>query len=1176
MADNKQVMDGCTAAAHVAYALSEVATIYPITPIASMGDSADKWARAGRKNLLGTTLSIKEMESELGAAGATHGALAAGALATTFTASQGLMLMIPNMYKMAGELLPAVFHVGTRSLATHALSIFGDHQDVMACRATGFAFLASASVQETMDLALVAHLAAIDGSLPVVHFFDGWRTSNELASIDVIPYETMRPLVNWDKVKAFRDRALNPEHPSLRGSAQNSDVYFQNREAQNRFYDRFPVIVQNAMDRVAQATGRQYHLVDYVGDPHATDIIISIGSSCEVIEDTVNYLNAHGRATGAIKIRLFRPFPAEALLAAIPATVKRIAVLDRTKEPGAGGEPLFLDVAAAIQEAGRDILVTGGRYGLSSKEFDPVMVKAVFDNLASPQPRRRFIVGIDDDVTHLSLDISGARFLDPEPDVVRSIFYGMGSDGTVGATKQIASIVNNITGLYTQAYFNYSAKKSGGYTISQLRCAPHPIHSEYSIFDADYVGCNKDVYVDRFEVIDNLRPGGIFVLNSSWSAEDMNTRLPASLRRKIALKKIRFYNVDAKALAEKAGLGVRVNTIMATVFLSLMQSDEMPFAKTKAALRDAVSAIYMHEGAETVNKNLAAIDSAVSAIVSIQYPDSWAVAADEPAARNADLPAFIKDVAQPCLKLLGNDLPVSAFSPDGTMPMGTTAYEKRCIADNIPRWISEKCVQCTLCSLVCAHAAIRPFLLTADEKAAAPEGFDTVAARGGESLKPYAYRIQIYPEDCTGCGSCSVICPGKALEMVPIAQDIEEQKKMLGFVERNVTVKDRLLPKTTINGSQMQQPLLQFSGACAGCGETPYVKLLTQLFGEHLLIANATGCSSIWGADFPSNAYCVNSRGKGPAWGNSLFEDNAEYGYGMACAVNSRRGRLADCVRKIAADNSQPAEVTTAAREWIEAFADLENSAIKSAALVEALEKVTDPTPEITEVLAGRDMLARKSVWAIGGDGWAYDIGFAGLDHVLAQNIDINILVMDTECYSNTGGQTSKATPLGAVMKYAADGKRTYKKDLGRMMMTYGNIYVASIALGADYGQTIHALAEAEAYPGPSIVIAYCPCINHGIRAGMSHSIVEEKLAVRAGYWPLYRFNPAAGDGNDPLTVDYTEPDGTLNRYINGEDRYADLKMIDPKEAAILQPQLEKRCDRLYSIIRNRSESNMF
>lgn len=1156
--------DGCTAAASMAYALSEVATIYPITPIASMGDSANKWALEGRMNLFGSTMAVKEMESELGAAGATHGALSAGAFATTFTASQGLMLMIPNMYKIAAEQLPAVFHVGCRSLASHALSIFGDHQDVMACRATGFVMLSSTSVQETMDLALVSHLAAIDGSLPVLHFFDGWRTSNETATIEPIDYKDIAPLVNWDNVARFRARAMNPEHPTLRGTSQGPDVYFQTREACNTLYNAMPAIVQDAMDRVGALTGRHYHLVDYYGAPDADRVIVSMGSSTQVIAETVEWLNKNaGYKTGVITVRLYRPFPADELMTALPATVKTVAVLDRTKEPGAYGEPLYLDVAAAVQSSGRDINVTGGRYGLSSKEFDPVMVRAVFDELDREEPRRQFTVGIDDDVTHLSLDISSGHFIDTDPDVVQTVFYGMGSDGTVGATKQLADIITQTTGGYSQAYFNYSAKKSGGYTISQLRFGPRPVRSEYGIIEADYVGCNKDVYVNRFEMLEKLKPGGIFVLNSSWSAADMERKLPAAMKRAIAGKRIRFYNIDAIALAEANGLGPRVNTIMTTVYLHLMAS-HLPFDQAMAEFRSKVSEAYMHEGGTVVSRNMAAIDAATAAIKEISYPAQWADACDEAIPDTQDVvPEFVKEVAQPCLKLLGNSLPVSAFAADGTLPMGTAAYEKRRIAVNIPVWDAAKCIECTLCSISCPHAAIRPYLLDAGEAAGVPAGMtmkDTVMPQ----LKGLKYRIQVYPADCLGCASCATVCPGHALTMTPIDKVFDDEKKWLDYLEANVSVKDGLVDRFTVQGSQFRQPLLEFSGACAGCGETPYVKLLTQLFGERMIVANATGCSSIWGASYPSNPYCVDRNGHGPAWGNSLFEDNAEYGYGMACAVESRRSRLRDEVKALAASPQTAAEVKAAAEKWLAGFDNAEVSAASGRELLEALK--SQPASAGTDsIMKAADMLGKKSVWAIGGDGWAYDIGFAGLDHVLAQNIDINILVMDTECYSNTGGQTSKATPLGAVMKYAADGKRTYKKDLGRMMMTYGTVYVASIALGANFGQAIKALKEAEAYPGPSIVIAYCPCINHGIRAGMSHSIIEERNAVKAGYWQLYRYNPAAAE---PLSMDMAAPDGSLIAFINGEDRYADLKMKDPAEASILQPDLEKRCDEIYNIIK--------
>lgn len=906
------------------------------------------------------------------------------------------------------------------------------------------------------------------------------------------------------------------------------------------------------MNRLANATGRVYHLFDYFGHPQATEVIVTMASSVEVVKDTVKALNAAGRRAGVVAVRLFRPFSADALLRAIPDTVTRVAVLDRTKEPGSQGEPLFLDVATAMQQAGRSAIVIGGRYGLSSKEFSPAMAKAVFDNLVAPNPVRGFTVGIDDDVTHLSLPFDDSRFLPQPQQQTQCVFFGMGSDGTVGATRQAAHIITSVAGLYAQAYFSYSAKKSGAYTVSQLRFGPKPISSEYSIIKADYVACHKDTYVNSFPLLGNLKPGGIFVLNSPWTAEEMSHRLPASLRRDIARLKVRFYNIDAQAIAQSVGLGHRINTIMETVFLSLTTS--ILIDRALAELKQLITTIYMHEGGAVVSQNIAAVNSALDAVKAIDYPADWINAVDEPES-DADLPEFIRYVARPCSQLRGNSIPVSRFNPSGTMPMGTTAYEKRTIAVNIPEWDSTKCVQCTECSLVCPHAAIRPVILSADEAASAPAQFISVPAHDAPQLRPYRFRIQVYPQDCVGCGSCSVICPGHALTMMPLQSQLALQKQMLEFAQHHVTPKTDLIPADTIPGTQLQVPLLQFSGACAGCGETPYVKLLTQLFGKHSLIANATGCSSIWGANFPSNAYCTAPDGRGPAWGNSLFEDNAEYGYGMASAVVQRRQALLDRARQLVADDSTSESLRSALSDWINAFSDPERSFSTGKALAAI-------SPEFA---ASADMLGFKSVWAVGGDGWAYDIGFAGLDHVLAQNININLLVLDTECYSNTGGQTSKATPLGAVMKYAADGKRTYKKDLGRMMMTYGTVYVASVALGANYQQTILALREAEAYPGPSIVIAYCPCINHGIRSGMSHSIVEERLAVEAGYWPLYRYNPSA---ETPLTIDRPTPQpATLPSFLAGEDRYADLRMLSPAEADRLQDKLSARARHIYSII---------
>lgn len=1147
------------ATAHIAYALSEVAAIFPITPIADMGDIADKWSMEGRLNLMGQPMVVRELQSEAGAAGTTHGCLAGGALATTFTASQGLLLMIPNMYKISGELLPGVFHVGTRSVAAHALSIFGDHQDVMACRHTGFAFLASSSVQECMDLALVAHLSAIDGSLPFCHFFDGWRTSSEMQTIEVIDYKDIAPLVDWQKVQAFRNRAMNSEHPQVRGTAQDPDVYFQNREAANSYYNALPGIVEKNMMKVAGLTGRPYHLFDYVGDPNAQYVIVSMGSSCEVIEETVDYLNRTGYKAGLIKVRLYRPFSTAHLLQAIPASTRLVCVLDRTKEPGAHGEPLYQDVCTALHASGSSLPVIGGRYGLSSKEFTPSMVKAIFDEMSSPAPKQIFTVGIEDDVTHLSLTVKDQIDTTPQG-VIQCRFYGMGSDGTVGATKQAANIIGNNTDLYAQAYFSYSAKKSGGYTISEIRFGKQPIRSAYRIENADYILCNKSTYVQRFDMLDTIKEGGIFVLNSAWTLADMESRLPAAMRRTIARKHLKFYNIDAQKIASAVKLGVRINMIMETVFLKLIQI--LDFDKAVSLLKAEIKEIYGHEDPAVVQENYDAVDRAVGGLVEINYPQSWRDASDIPTVED-DAPQFIKSIARPILALKGDLLPVSMLRPDGFIPMGTTAYEKHCIAIHIPRWEVDKCIECCECSLVCAHASIRPFLATEDELQEAPPEFITKEGHG--FLHPYRFRIQVYPEDCTGCGSCAVVCPGKALTMMPVASQIEGQKVNLAFARQHISVKDEALPRNTVRGSQLRQPLLEFSGACAACGETPYIKLMTQLFGERMLIANATGCSSIWGAYMPSTPYCVNKNGHGPAWANSLFEDNAEFGFGIAVAMQHRRQRLEMLIDEALALSDVSTDLKEALNDWKSNKEDAVLSYSSGQQLLSLLNKSHSDNPLFTEILASADLLGKKSVWAIGGDGWAYDIGYGGLDHVIASNQNINIFVMDTECYSNTGGQTSKATPLGAVAKYAANGKRTNKKELGRMAMIYGNVYVASVCLGADKQQTINALLEAEAYDGPSIVIAYCPCINHGIRKGMGSDIIEEAEAVACGYWPLYRFNPdLAKAGKSPLIVDYKKPDGTMPDFLNGEDRYADLTMMFPDDARILQPELQDHDDKRY------------
>lgn len=1115
----KQIMDGCLAATYVAYALSEVATIYPITPIAEMGEVADRWAMQGRKNVFGQTMQVKELESELGAAGATHGVADGGALATTFTSSQGLMLMIPNMYKIAGNLLPAVFHIGSRVVGTHALSIFCDHSDVMACRTTGFALLCSSSVQETHDLAIVAHLAAIESSVPFLHWMDGFRTSNEMQSIEVVDYEELKPLVPWDKVAEFRRRGMNPEHSDVRGTAQNPDIYFQNREACNKYYDAVPAIVQQKMDQVAKLTGRSYHLMDYVGDPEAEYVTISMASSSDVIEETVQALNKMGYKVGHIKVRLYRPFPAKAFLNALPQACKRIAVLDRDKEPGAPGEPLYQDVATTLFESGRQVQAIRGRYGLGSKDFNPGMAKAIFDELAKAEPKQQFTIGINDDVTHLSLDYDND--FDPIADDTKQIvFYGIGNDGTVGATKQAASIIGGDTNLYAQAYFNYSAKKSGGYTISQLRFASHPIKAAYGIVDADYVGCNKATYIQKYDMIDRLKPGGILVLNSQWtSMKQLEAELPGRVKRQIAQKKARFYNVNAVDLAHKHNLGEHINMIMETVFFKLM--DIVPIEEAISALKKSVQATYGHEGEEVVANNCAAIEEALDAMQLIEYPAEWANAGETEGDRRRaayidSLPEWERTVGMPMLNLKGNSLPVSKMIADGVFPAGTTAYEKRKIATFIPVWDSEKCIECTECSFVCSHAAIRPFIATDEEIKDAPKSYVTKDA-WDEGIKGMHWRIQNYPDDCTGCASCSTVCPAGALPMKPVAEYRDVENTNLEFAQKHISSKAGAIPRHTIQGSQLYTPLLEFSGACGGCGETPYVKLLTQLFGEHTVIANATGCSSIWGANAPSQAYCRNEQGLGPAWSNSLFEDNAEYGYGIAVALAHRRQGLIDLACQAVEDPEIDEDLREALVDWLAVKDDYDKS-YKAGLTVKAMLNKNPQAKYVAEIQPNADMFGKKSVWIVGGDGWAYDIGFAGLDHVLASGIDVNLLVLDTQCYSNTGGQTSKATPYGACTKYSFTGKREYHKNLGQMMMTYRNVYVASVAIGGNMNQVVHAFTEAEAYPGPSIVIAYCPCLMFGIKEGLSHSIIAQREAVENKFWPIYRFNP--NNKENPLFFD--------------------------------------------------------
>ncbi|WP_449241957.1 pyruvate:ferredoxin (flavodoxin) oxidoreductase [Desulfovibrio sp.] len=1157
-----KTMDGNTATAHVAYALSDTAVIYPITPSSPMGETADEWAAKGRKNIFGQVVDIREMQSEAGAAGAVHGSLAAGALTSTFTASQGLLLMIPNMYKISGELLPGVFHVSARALAAHALSIFGDHADVMAARQTGFAMLCSNSVQEAMDMALVAHLAAIESSVPFVHFFDGFRTSHEVQKIEVIDYEDIARVVNREKVAAFHARGMNPEHPVIRGTAQNPDIYFQGREAANPFHDKVADIVTESMNTVAGITGRAYKLFDYVGHPQAEHVIVAMGSGCEAIEETLGVLNSQGAKLGLVKVRLFRPFVKTALLAGIPASANTVTVLDRTKEPGAPGDPLYLDVCAALLEGGRTLRVLGGRYGLGSKEFTPAMVKAVYDNMAASSPRSHFSVGIEDDVTGRSLPVGEPLQTTPEG-TVQCKFWGLGSDGTVGANKSAIKIIGDNTDMYAQGYFAYDSKKSGGITVSHLRFGKHPIKSTYLVNTADFVACHKANYVQVYDVLEGIKEGGSFLLNSNWSLADMERHLPGHVRRTIARKKLKFHNIDAVKIAAGVGLGGRINMIMQTAFFKL--SGVLPFEQAVALLKESIKKEYGKKGDKIVNMNIAAVDQSLENLQKVDYPAAWADAVDEPV-RAADEPDFVRNVMKPILAQKGDALPVSAFTPDGLFPVGTARYEKRGVAINVPQWLPDNCIQCNQCAFVCPHAAIRPVLVTDAEKGSAPAAFAVLPAQGKE-LKGYSFRMQVNTLDCMGCGNCADICPAKekALVMKPIESQMGAEVPNFDYAA-GLPVRDGLLKRESLKGSQFHQPLLEFSGACAGCGETPYVKVLTQLFGERMIIANATGCSSIWGASAPSSPYCVNKDGFGPTWGNSLFEDAAEFGFGMALGVAQRRAKLAD----VAAEAAKEADggLKAALEGWLEARDDAAASREKGDA-VKALLAKAPKTPLLDELRGMADLLTKKSVWVFGGDGWAYDIGYGGLDHVLASGEDINVLVMDTEVYSNTGGQSSKATPLGSVAKFAASGKRTGKKDLGRMAMTYGDIYVASVAMGANKQQMLKAFQEAEAYPGPSLVICYAPCINQGIKKGMGKTQEEQRLAVASGYWPLYRYNPLlAKAGKNPFMLESKAPDGSLQEFLSGETRYAMLEKAKPDASKAFRTRIERDYAQRFELLR--------
>jgi pyruvate-ferredoxin/flavodoxin oxidoreductase len=1157
MGKNMKTMDGNAAAAHVSYAFTEVAAIYPITPSSPMAESTDEWSAHGLKNIFGQVVSISELQSEGGAAGAMHGSLSAGALTTTYTASQGLLLMIPNMYKVAGELLPGVYHVSARALAAAALSIFGDHSDVMACRQTGVAMLASSSVQEIMDLGAVTHLSAIKSSLPFLHFFDGFRTSHEIQKIDTLNYDDLAKLVDYQALQKFRDRSLNPERPFTRGTAQNSDVYFQGREASNPYYDALPEIVEAYMAEIKKLTGREYHLFNYYGDPNAESIVIGIGSVCEVLEETVDHLRAKGEKVGALNVHLYRPFSVDHFLKAIPQSVKRIAVLDRTKEPGSLGEPLYLDVCAAFSGRPNAPLIVGGRFGLGSKDTTPTHLKTVFDNLKQSEPKNHFTIAITDDVTHTSLPIKEDIHLAAEG-VTCCKFWGFGSDGTVGANKDAIKIIGDHTDMYAQAYFAYDSKKSGGVTISHLRFGNNPIKSPYLIDAADFIACHKQAYVDQYDVLEGLKEGGAFLLNCTWKPEELEQKLPASMKRCLAKNKINFYIIDAVSIAREIGLGNRINQVTQAAFFKL--SKVVPEADAIHYLKDAIQKTYGKKGDKIVSMNHTAVDKGMDALIPIPVPANWANAQDgQTAGAGKDIPDFVKNVVLPMNAQQGDKLPVSAFKDhiDGSLPHGTAAYEKRGIAVTVPEWQVDNCIQCNQCSYVCPHAAIRPVLLTAEEESSKPAGFETKKA-AGKQLEGLTYRMQVSPLDCQGCVSCAEVCPAKekALVMKDVEDQIAKQKDNWEFAVK-VPVKDNLWPLQSVKGSQFAQPYLEFSGACAGCGETPYAKLVTQLFGERMVIANATGCSSIWGGSSPSTPYTRNAKGQGPAWGNSLFEDNAEYGYGMAVAYTQIRKRLALTMEE-AIKSGAPADLAAAYQAWIDGKDNADASKKAKEALLPLLDK--HASLDSVKIIAPlKDYLVKPSIWIFGGDGWAYDIGYGGLDHVIASGEDVNILVFDTEVYSNTGGQSSKSTPTGSTAKFAASGKKVKKKDLGMIATTYGYVYVAQVAQGADQGQLIKAISEAEAYPGPSLIIAYAPCINHGLKAGMNKAQYEQKQAVTAGYWHLWRYNPALeSEGANPFVLDSKDPTGSFQDFILGENRYSILQGQFPEIAKVLFAKAEK------------------
>ena len=1176
MVRTKKSMDGNTAAAHVAYAFTEVAAIYPITPSSPMADNVDVWSAAGQKNIFGTQVNVMEMQSEAGAAGAVHGSLAAGALTTTFTASQGLLLMIPNMYKIAGELLPSVFHVSARCVASHALNIFGDHSDVYACRQTGFAMLAETNPQEVMDLAAVAHLSAIKGRVPFINFFDGFRTSHEIQKIEVWDYQDLAEMVDWDAIQAFRDHALNPEHPAMRGSHENGDIFFQHRESCNKYYDALPAVVEEYMGKVNEKLGTNYQLFNYYGAPDAERVIVAMGSICDVAEEVIDYLTAKGEKVGLVKVRLYRPFVASKLLEAIPATAKKIAVLDRTKEPGALGEPLFLDVVAALREGGNNAAVIGGRYGLGSKDTPPASIFAVYDELAKDDMKSRFTIGINDDVTYLSLEEKPAPNTAAEG-TTECKFWGLGGDGTVGANKNSTKIIGDHTDKYIQAYFQYDSKKTGGVTISHLRFGDKPIKSPYYINKADFVACHNPSYVVKgFKMVNDVKPGGIFMINCQWTDEELDHHMPAEAKRYIAANNIQLYTINAIDKAIEIGMGKRTNTILQSAFFAL--ANIMPKEDAIRFMKEAAKKSYSKKGEAVVEMNYKAIDAGADALHKVEIPASWADAQDAPDTTvlegNPATVKMVKEIMEPVAKMDGDSLPVSAFMDhvDGQFEQGASAYEKRGVAVMVPEWIPENCIQCNQCAFVCPHATIRPFALTADEVAKAPAAFKGKQMTG-KGCENYTFAMTVSPLDCMGCGVCVNVCPApnKALKMVP-QESQADQQAVFDYAVANIRKKDGMMAETTVKGSQFNQPLLEFSGSCAGCAETSYARLITQLFGERMFISNATGCSSIWGGPAATSPYTVNKvSGFGPAWANSLFEDNAEHGFGMYLGQKAVRDMLVSQVKALREATASD-DMKAAIDAYLDTLNDGKANGPAARALIAELEK--DPENEYSKViLPKKSYLAKKSIWIFGGDGWAYDIGFGGLDHVLASGEDVNVMVFDTEVYSNTGGQASKASQIGQVAQFAAAGKAIGKKSLADIAMSYGYVYVAQIAMGANQAQTLKAIAEAEAYPGPSLIIGYAPCEMHGVKGGMTNCQAEMKKAVAAGYWNMFRYNPTLkAEGKNPFILDSKPATADYKEFISSETRYSRLKLSFPERAQELFDKAEKRAAERYEELEKRAK----